>query len=112
MVIHELATNAAKYGALSSQQGRIDIGWEVRTKPDGDSFAMSWIERDGPPVVPSSNRGYGSTVIKTIAELSLEGQVQLTFPPSGLRWQLACPAERLLETPAEEAPDAGPARSP
>jgi two-component sensor histidine kinase len=99
MVIHELATNAAKHGALSNQAGRIDIAWQLRTEPDGDRFAMSWVERGGPPVVPSSHRGYGSTVIKTMAELSLQGQVQLSLPPSGLSWQLTCPTARILEHP-------------
>jgi PAS domain S-box-containing protein len=112
MVIHELATNAAKHGALSNQAGRVDIAWQIRTEVDGDSFGMSWVERDGPPVLPSSHRGYGTTVIKTMAELSLQGQVQLSLPPSGLSWQLVCPAARILEHHSEGASSNGSTGSP
>lgn len=100
MVVHELATNAAKHGALSNQAGRVSLRWEIDRTPDDQRFTVVWIESDGPPVVPPSQRGYGSTVIKSMAELSLDGRVALDFAPSGLRWRLDCPAGKVLYTAA------------
>jgi len=105
MVIHELATNAAKHGALSNQSGCVEIAWQVEKSARRNRFMMRWIERDGPPVVAPSHRSYGSTVIKSMAELSLDGQVQLDFGPSGLLWQLMCPAHRILHDPGAESTD-------
>ena len=97
MVIHELATNAAKHGALSNQVGCVEIAWQVETGTAEDHFMISWIERGGPAVMAPAHRGYGSTVIKSMAELSLDGQVQLDFAASGLFWRLMCPAPRILD---------------
>jgi PAS domain S-box-containing protein len=105
MVIHELATNAAKHGALSNREGRVEIAWQIEKCAACDRFKIDWIERGGPPVVGSSHRGYGSTVIKSIAELSLDGEVQLDFAFSGLSWQLMCPATRILYVAGEETTD-------
>ncbi len=100
MVVHELATNAAKHGALSNQVGRVDLAWKIESGAGEERFMISWVERDGPPVVAPTHRGFGSTVITNIAELSLEGEVQLEFAPSGLAWRLACPATAILHTAA------------
>jgi PAS domain S-box-containing protein len=96
MVLHELATNAAKHGALSDQHGRVEIAWQVTNGVGDEHFTMSWIEHGGPPVAAPTDRGFGSTVIKSMAELSLEGAVQLDFAPSGLIWRLTCPAIRVV----------------
>jgi PAS domain S-box-containing protein len=95
MVVHELATNAAKHGALSNQQGVVEITWECMER-DG-KFTIRWTERGGPSVTPPSHRGYGSTVIKGMAELNLDGEVLLDFAPSGFGWNLSCPAGKVLE---------------
>jgi len=97
MVVHELATNAAKYGALSNREGCVDINWRVEDGGLGDRFTISWIERCGPLVVAPAQRGYGSTVINDMAELSLDGQVQLDFAPSGLIWRLVCSTSGILD---------------
>lgn len=97
MVVHELATNAAKHGALSDQLGRVSLSWDIVRMATANWFKVTWIESDGPPVVPPSQRGYGSTVIKTMAELSLDGCVALDFAPSGLVWRLECPIEKILD---------------
>jgi two-component sensor histidine kinase len=89
LALHELATNAGKYGALSSDAGRVDVGWRL----GGDIFAMSWTERDGPPV----RRGFGSTVIDSMAKRTVSGEVELDYAPSGLEWRLTCPAANVLE---------------
>lgn len=98
MVVHELATNAVKHGSLSNQVGRVMLSWDIERLPSTDRFKISWVETDGPPVVRPTQRGYGSTVIKNMAELSLEGRVTLDFPPSGLLWHLECPAMKILAT--------------
>lgn len=92
MILHELATNAVKYGALSNDSGGVEIGWSVNGK-----FMLSWTERGGPKVAPPRRRGFGSTVVKAMAETSLDGDVNLDFAPAGLRWRVACPSRKVLE---------------
>ena len=91
MAVHELATNAAKYGALSDDHGRIDVSWAS----EGGIFRMSWIETGGPAVSPPARSGFGSRVISDMVRLSLDGTVNVLFPPEGLRWQLVCQLERV-----------------
>jgi PAS domain S-box-containing protein len=93
LALHELATNAGKYGALSTEAGRVDVGWQL----DSDTVTMSWTERDGPPVRPPERRGFGSTVIEGMAKQTVSGEVQLNYAPSGLEWRLTCPAANALE---------------
>jgi PAS domain S-box-containing protein len=93
LALHELATNAAKYGALSTDAGRVDIRWGL----DGDALTMSWTERGGPPVSEPERRGFGTTVMKAMAERTLNGRVQLDYARSGLSWRLTCPAIGVLE---------------
>ncbi len=99
LALHELATNAGKYGALSKDRGRVDVRWGTV----GDTFTMSWAERDGPPVSAPQRRGFGTTVIEAMAKHSLDGAVDLDYAPSGVTWQLACPAANALE-PSEREP--------
>jgi PAS domain S-box-containing protein len=93
LALHELATNAGKYGALSTDAGRVDVGWRL----DGDALTMSWTERDGPPVRPPERRGFGTTVIDAMARQALGGEVQLDYARSGLEWHLTCPRGNALE---------------
>jgi PAS domain S-box-containing protein len=92
LALHELATNAAKYGALSKATGQVEIGWGT----DGDIFTMSWSEHDGPPVSAPQKRGFGTIVIKAMAERSVGGTVDLDYAPSGVMWLLTCPAANAL----------------
>lgn len=91
MAVHELATNAAKYGALSNQDGRIDVSWREQ---DG-TFHMGWVETGGPTVTPPARSGFGSRVISDMVTLSLDGTVDVRFLPKGLQWRLACPEDRV-----------------
>jgi PAS domain S-box-containing protein len=93
LALHELATNAGKYGALSTDTGRIDISWGS----DGDTFTMSWTEREGPPVSAPKRRGFGTIVMETMAERSVGGVVDLDYASSGLTWRLTCPVANALE---------------
>jgi PAS domain S-box-containing protein len=94
LALHELSTNAGKYGALSTDTGRVDISWGS----DGDTFTMSWTERDGPPVSAPKRRGFGTIVMETMAERSVGGRVDLDYAPSGVTWRLTCPAASALES--------------
>jgi PAS domain S-box-containing protein len=93
LALHELATNAGKYGALSTDTGRVDICWGT----DGDTLTMSWTERDGPPVSAPERHGFGTIVMKVMAERSVGGAVDLDYALSGLIWRLTCPAASALE---------------
>ena len=84
MAIHELATNAAKYGSLSNDVGRVTISWLV----DGDDFFMSWREQDGPAVSTPTSNGFGTTVIKQLTASSLSADVELTYAPTGVVWNV------------------------
>jgi PAS domain S-box-containing protein len=116
LAIHELSTNAGKYGALSVDTGRVDVCWRL----DGDVFAMNWTEFDGPPVSPPERCGFGSTVITSMVKQTVNGEVQLDYVPSGVVWSLTCAAanalergkvpHKNLESPAR--PALGPARNP
>ncbi|MBO0752680.1 MAG: HAMP domain-containing protein, partial [Bradyrhizobiaceae bacterium] len=96
MIIHELATNAAKYGALSTNLGHVELWWHAQQGGDG-AFTVSWSEHGGPAVVARGHRGFGSTVVKTMAESSFDGEVDLDFAATGLRWRLACPSSKVLD---------------
>jgi PAS domain S-box-containing protein len=98
LALHELATNAGRYGALSTDKGRVDIWWQTAA----NTFTMSWTENEGPPVVTPTRRGFGSTVINTMAKQSLGGKVAVYHARSGLMWQLTCPAANALEPEERE----------
>ena len=97
MALHELATNAGKYGALVNGDGQVKIEWGLERAEAGETFAMSWCEQAGPTVTVPSHSGFGSTVICELAEKSLDAKVDLRFAVSGLSWQLSCKAEDVLE---------------
>ncbi len=81
MALHELGTNAFKYGALSTDGGRVSIGWTQ----DGDRLRLVWRESGGPPVEPPSRRGFGSRLIERGLAADLGGTAALQFDPAGLR---------------------------
>jgi two-component sensor histidine kinase len=98
LALHELATNAGKYGALSTNEGRVDIRWLAAA----EMFTISWTENGGPPVVAPTRSGFGSTVINTMAKYSVGGEVAIYYARSGLTWQLTCPAANALELEERE----------
>ncbi len=96
MALHELATNAGKYGALSSEAGKVAISWKV--DEDASKFEIRWVEQDGPPVVPPQSKRFGSTVINQMTRSVLNADVRLDFEPDGVRWHLLCDLSALTET--------------
>lgn len=88
MAFHELATNATKYGALSTADGRVDVAWAL----DGDGqIAIDWRETGGPAVAPPSRRGFGSRLLEQGLPRELGGAVDLRFLPEGLRCAIRLP---------------------
>lgn len=93
LVLHELATNATKYGALSEPEGRVEIAWAVEPSGEGKQIRLRWIEQDGPPVDAPERKGFGTKLITTLAAYELEGQAQLEHPQDGLEYQLVFTVE-------------------
>lgn len=91
MALHELSTNALKYGSLSGPAGSISIDWGL--EDDGQTFRMRWSERDGPSVTPPERTGFGRTVIERMAATSVGGRVDLQYAASGVTWVLFAPIE-------------------
>lgn len=90
LIAHELATNAVKYGALSQEQGCIEIGWTVNDKRD---VVLIWKETGGPAVVPPKVKGFGGELIERSVRYELDGKARFTYSPDGLEARLDFPAE-------------------
>ena len=95
LIGHELATNAAKYGALSVPDGGLAVMWQVTEGPDGKRLVFDWRETDGPPATPPARRGFGTTVLSQIAGAEFGCEPELTYDASGFRYRLAAPLARL-----------------
>ena len=92
MALHELATNAAKYGALSTPTGKVGISWKVEPAADGIPMCtLSWEESGGPPVERPGRRGFGRVVIERTVARALHGEVRIDYAATGLRWTLEFP---------------------
>lgn len=98
LVLHELATNASKYGALSAPTGRIVVGWNIVNGPDYSEpmFHMHWNEEGGPPVSPPTRTGFGGTVIRDIMAKTHRANIDVNFAPEGLAWRLEVEAQRII----------------
>jgi PAS domain S-box-containing protein len=93
LALHELATNAAKYGALSTPKGRVAIAWS-----GGEEILFTWVETGGPPVAQPTRRGFGSIILEQALGNAVSGRAQLTFAPEGLKLELRFKRSKL---PAE-----------
>ncbi|HWA63090.1 MAG TPA: HWE histidine kinase domain-containing protein, partial [Caulobacteraceae bacterium] len=82
LALHELATNAVKYGALSTEAGRVDVTWSPLAE---GGFELVWQERNGPPVSPPTRRGFGSTLLEKVTGRELGGSATLEFRADGVR---------------------------
>ncbi|MFO1057440.1 MAG: HWE histidine kinase domain-containing protein [Dongiaceae bacterium] len=116
LVLHELATNAAKYGALSTATGRLEVGWQVQ-EGAGRRLTLRWRERGGPPVRPPTRHGFGSRLITHTVRHDLEGAAELRYPAEGLECDIAVPLDGFergrpadpaaVMAPAPARPEAG-----
>ena len=112
MVIHELATNAAKFGALSTPSGRVSVQW-YRKLNGSAQFVLVWKETGGPMVIAPKKPGYGTGVVRDLVPYEFGGTVDLSFVPEGVRCRLEMPFDRIssdntsgaaLERPQNAAP--------
>ena len=97
LALHELATNAAKYGALSAPTGKVRVSWAfddvgVHPRP----LRLSWAELGGPPATAPAKKGFGYLVIERMAASAVSGEVAMEHSPAGLRWVLSIPAANLV----------------
>jgi PAS domain S-box-containing protein len=96
LALHELATNALKYGALSTPEGKVSIAWERMKASDGHGIEIIWKESQGPKVKEPAQRGFGSLVIERHLARSLDSEVILTFEPDGVRCRIIVPITQFL----------------
>ncbi len=101
LVIHEMMTNAAKYGALSRPSGSLAITWGFE---DGGNLALTWLEAGGPPVVPPDRRGFGSVIIDQTIPFELQGEAHVEYRVTGVEARFVVPASNILAANATPDP--------
>jgi len=94
MAIHELTTNAAKYGAFSTPRGWLEVEWDVRGHEGTRKLQLWWTERDGPPVEKSSRKGFGSSLIQRLLTTQCRAEIEFAYDRPGLRFQMSVPLVR------------------
>ena len=93
LAIHELATNAAKYGALSNEIGWVDVSWSVSSSNGSSALCFAWQECDGPPATTPQSKGFGSTVLEVV--MRDYGQPQIKYASEGLIYRLTAPLDAI-----------------
>ena len=101
MAVHELATNAVKYGALSDNAGIVRIVWQIRQESAGPIFSFSWVETGGPPVVQPERDGFGQTLLRRLVGSTIGSDPVAEYAPEGFRYSFECPLERFVGAPAQ-----------
>ncbi|MCJ2020040.1 PAS domain S-box protein [Methylobacterium sp. E-065] len=104
LALHELATNAAKYGALSNDVGTVDLRWHVVLEDGLPRFVLTWSEQGGPPILAQpTRRGFGSRLIERSFAAEVGGDVGLTYAPTGLTCRLEASLAAMQESSGDEA---------
>jgi two-component sensor histidine kinase len=93
LALHELATNATKYGSLSEPRGQVSIKWQFCE--EASKLKLIWQERGGPEVSPPQRSGFGRAMIENVVGQALEGDVNLSFPPKGVRCEIVIPSAQV-----------------
>ena len=96
LAIHELFSNAVKYGALSNDVGSVEVTWRVNESDLDSQFEMEWRERGGPPIRGNPTLGFGSVLIVRIVAQGVGGNVDLRFEPDGVVWRLSAPIDGVV----------------
>jgi two-component sensor histidine kinase len=97
LALHELCTNAVKYGALGTEGGTVAISWDIVSTAAGETVTMQWIERGGPLVKPPERSGFGSRIIRDALSAQTGGRVEIDYDPAGLVFRLTAPTRMLME---------------
>ena len=113
MVLHELTTNAAKYGAFSDRNGRVSLRWRWLRNGSAGRLAIEWREIGGPPVLAPGQSSYGTEIIRELIPFELGGTAELAFASDGVRCRMEIPAEWISSaTPLDnEAKELAPAQT-
>lgn len=98
LALHELATNAVKYGALSCAEGQVDLSWNRASENGSDRLQIAWSETGGPAVEPSSKKGFGSRLLQDLVAMETGAQSELKFISTGIRYSLDLPMSPLSPT--------------
>jgi PAS domain S-box-containing protein len=98
LAVHELATNAAKYGALSRPEGRVALSWSIEGNGGRQHVVLKWVESGGPPVTQGNPAGFGSRLIEQVFTRELRGRVRLQFLPDGVRCEASFPLDEVDAT--------------
>jgi two-component sensor histidine kinase len=99
LVIHELATNAAKYGALSTPSGRVEVRWEItKTDDDDGRFSLEWSETGGPLTDPPTRQGFGSVIITSVVGSELKCEPTMQYRERGFQYHLECQLSALNDS--------------
>jgi two-component system, chemotaxis family, CheB/CheR fusion protein len=104
LAVHELATNAAKYGALSKSEGRVDVTWAVNGGRPSQRLVLDWREHDGPPVREPAAQGFGTRLIEQQIGYGLDGKAEITYAADGLRARLEAPLDEKVAAAATGLP--------
>jgi PAS domain S-box-containing protein len=101
MALHELATNAVKYGSLSNDDGHVVINWNIDDDGPRTLVRILWIESDGPPVLQPTRKGFGTRLMRHSFQGDFGGSVQLAYLPEGFQCVMEIPAEHLVDSTTE-----------
>ncbi|NJO67622.1 MAG: sensor histidine kinase [Rhodospirillales bacterium] len=91
LIVHELTTNAVKYGALSNQTGRILVRWHLEASADGETLVVFWQESAGPAVVPPDSHGFGTELLERLSRQELRGSAKISYAETGVQRSCALP---------------------
>jgi light-regulated signal transduction histidine kinase (bacteriophytochrome) len=97
LALHELMTNAAKYGSLSVAMGRVEVGWSVESREDGRCLIFRWAESGGPPVVPPARMGFGRVLLERSLAYDIDGEVDLDFRAEGVICTATIPFDHVIK---------------
>jgi two-component sensor histidine kinase len=91
MAVHELTTNALKYGALARPEGRVNVTWQVQRDAEPAMLDLEWVEQDGPPVTSPAKPGLGMTLIERGLKQDMAADVKIEFAETGLKLRVTAP---------------------
>ena len=106
LLFYELATNAAKHGALSVPDGRVQLSWHIDNLGSDPIFHLLWKESGGPKVETPQRRGFGELLVRRIAPRDVAGKSQVRYDAAGFEYELEAPLRELIDTPAKASPQA------
>ncbi len=107
MAIYELATNAVKHGALSTETGRVQIEWEVSGEAGAQTFSLGWREAGGPKTKKPRQVGFGSVVTRRLTARMFDARIDANYQPEGFAWRLECPLAKIIGESAHDDSAAG-----